>query len=75
MAPPGSDVAAQVAGTFDALRRTLQSVGADLCDLVSVTLYLRSITDFSAARDVFADYFEPGRAPARMAATTEFSDP
>jgi 2-iminobutanoate/2-iminopropanoate deaminase len=58
---------------FDKLKRTLESVGASLDDMVQINLYLRDINDFRAARDVFFKYFEDS-FPARMASTTDFVD-
>jgi 2-iminobutanoate/2-iminopropanoate deaminase len=68
------DVAHQTRCAFSAAAKTLASVGADLSDLVTVTLYLRDLADFRAARDVFAEIFPCG-GPARMTATTSLLDP
>jgi 2-iminobutanoate/2-iminopropanoate deaminase len=67
-------VAVQMRATFDAVRGTLASVGANLADIVQIRLYLRDRADFRAAREVFFEYFEDG-FPARMACTTQFIDP
>lgn len=67
------DVAFQARACFDAMQRTLETVGASLGSLVQVNLYLRSAEDFERVRDVFFEYFENGY-PARMTTTTDFVD-
>ena len=67
------DVAVQMRACFEAMQRTLETIGAALENLVQVNLYLRDIEDFRRARDVFYEYFEHG-FPARMATTTAFVD-
>lgn len=67
-----SDVEFQVRATLTALSRTLQSVNADINDVVQLTLYLKNRSDFSAARRVFREFFAEGNYPARMTVFTEF---
>jgi 2-iminobutanoate/2-iminopropanoate deaminase len=69
------DVVYQMEASFNSLRKTLQSVGASLDDIVQINLYLRSIEDFRAARDVFYKYFQQDGFPARMTTTTAFVSP
>nr|WP_255465856.1 RidA family protein [Cellulomonas sp. APG4] len=69
------DVAQQVAAAVDGLAATLAQAGAGLEHLTKVTLYLRDIADFEAARDALARALPPGVRPARMTATTDFVDP
>ena len=57
--------------TFESMKKTLASIGATLDDMVQINLYLRDISDFRVAADVFKEYFKNG-APARMTTTTEF---
>jgi len=52
----------------------LESVDANLDDLVQINLYLKDINDFNDARDVFDKYFKNG-FPARMTTTTDFISP
>jgi 2-iminobutanoate/2-iminopropanoate deaminase len=68
-----ADVAHQVRASFESMKRTLQSVGGTLDDMVQINLYLKNIEDFRAARDVFYEYFSDG-FPARMSSTTQFLD-
>lgn len=67
-----TDVVFQAKASFKALRKTLQSVGADLHHMVQLTLYLKHKEDFSAVRDIFREYFEEGHYPARMTVFTDF---
>lgn len=66
-----NDIAYQMHASFKQLQATLESVGASLDDMVQINLYLKNISDFRAARDVFYQYFKNG-FPARMATTTDF---
>lgn len=67
------DVVVQMEACFDKMKKTLESVGASMDDMVQVNLVLRYIGDFQAARDVFYTYFKNG-FPARMGSTTDFVD-
>ena len=58
------DVAEHTRGTLENIRAILQSVGADLADLVQVTSYLVDMADFAAYNAAYAEYF-PGSAPTR----------
>ncbi|NNJ61806.1 MAG: RidA family protein [Dactylosporangium sp.] len=68
------DVAHQMRCAFQAAAATLATVGVSLSDMVMITLYLKDLDDFQAARAVFPEYFPDG-CPARMALTTTFIDP
>ena len=65
------DVVHQMEAAFDKLKKTLESVGASLDDMVQINLFLRNIEDFRPARDVFHKYFS--EFPARMS-STDFVD-
>jgi 2-iminobutanoate/2-iminopropanoate deaminase len=64
-------VVVQMEACFDKMKKTLESVGASLDDMVQINLFLRDIGDFRPARDVFHKYLRNG-FPARMASTTDF---
>jgi 2-iminobutanoate/2-iminopropanoate deaminase len=66
------DVVHQMEAAFDKLKKTLESVGASLDDMVQINLFLKDIEDFRSARDVFFKYFYD--FPVRMASTTDFVD-
>ncbi len=59
------DIRAQTRATIENLRRSLQSAGADLGDLVEVTGYLVSMADFGGYNAVYNEYFAAGDGPAR----------
>jgi 2-aminomuconate deaminase len=61
---PVKDVAEQTRGSLENIQRILQSVGADLSDLVQVTTYLVDMADFAAYNAAYAEYF-PDAAPTR----------
>lgn len=68
------DIAHQMRATFERTRETLQSAGATLNDMVQIHLYLKNLSDFSIARNVFYEYFDESHFPARMTSTSEFLD-
>jgi enamine deaminase RidA (YjgF/YER057c/UK114 family) len=47
--------------TLEALRRILQLDGADLSDIVKVTVYLADARNFGRYNKIFGDYFPDGR--------------
>jgi reactive intermediate/imine deaminase len=51
----------QTRWTIDCLRRILAEDGADLGDVVKVTVYLDDARDFGRYNRVFAEYFPDGR--------------
>ena len=67
------DIVYQMEACINSLSKTLKSVNASLDDVVQINLYLKDITDFKPARDVFYRYFKNG-FPARMTTTTNFID-
>ena len=56
------------------MKKTLESAGAKMNDMVQINLYLRFIEDFDKARKVFNEYFDEENFPARMTTTTDFID-
>jgi len=68
------DIVHQMRATFESIRNTLNSVGATLNDMVQINLYMRDLTEFRLARDVFYEYFDKDNFPARMSLTSEFID-
>ncbi|QOC95400.1 RidA family protein [Micromonospora craniellae] len=52
------DIRAQTRAVLDNIRDILQSVGADLDDLVQITTYLVSMNDFGGYNEVYAEYFD-----------------
>ena len=66
------DIEHQMRKSFDNLAKTLEAAGASLKDMVQINLYLRTLDDFSRARDIFGEYFGENGGPARMTTTTDF---
>jgi 2-aminomuconate deaminase len=51
------DIRAQTKAVIGNVRDILQSVGADLIDVVEVTTYLVSMNDFAGYNEVYGQYF------------------
>jgi len=66
-----ADIVYQTRATFEAISKTLASVGATLDDIVQINYYIKNTNDFAAGRNVFFEYFNSG-FPARMTVVTEF---
>ena len=47
--------------TLESIRRILQLDGADLSDVVKVTVYLADARNFGRYNKIFAEYFPEGR--------------
>ncbi|MGQ9653701.1 MAG: RidA family protein [Thermodesulfobacteriota bacterium] len=57
-------IAAETRKAIGNLKETLAKAGMDLEDVVKVTVYLRSMEDYQAFNEVYAEYF-PKDPPAR----------
>ncbi|GBD06657.1 2-iminobutanoate/2-iminopropanoate deaminase [bacterium HR21] len=60
----GEDVRTQTRQALDNLRAILQAAGAGLEHVVKTTVFLRSLQDFAAMNEVYAEYFG-AHPPAR----------
>ena len=69
-----NDIKYQMKMTFESAKRTLESAGVSLNDMVQIHLYLKNLDDFDEAREVFLEYFDKDNFPARMTSKTEFLD-
>ena len=58
------DIRVQTRAVLENIRDVLQTVGADLGDLVSITTYLVSMNDFGGYNEVYAEFFDE-TGPAR----------
>ena len=58
------DVKAQTKQTLENISATLKAAGSSLANATSVTVYLRSASDFAAMNEVYATYFQKD-PPAR----------
>ncbi len=60
------DIAAQCHAVFHNVRAVLASAGADLQDLVDVTVYLTNIRrDFATFNRIYGEYFSAANGPCR----------
>ena len=66
------DIEHQMRESFENIKKTLKSAGAEMNDMVQINLYLKDINDFDKARKVFYEYFDEDKFPARMTTTTNF---
>ena len=58
------DIEAQARQVFMNLRTALASVGADLQNVVKLTVFLTDIADVAAVRDVRNEFVDPASPPA-----------
>lgn len=68
------DIRHQMRTVFESAKRTLAAAGATLSDMVQIHLYLKDLSDFDGAREIFHEYFDEGSSPARMTSTSKFLD-
>ncbi|MHC1693853.1 MAG: RidA family protein [Eubacteriales bacterium] len=68
------DISHQMRIVFNNMQNTLSTVGATLNDMVQINLYLKDLSDFDDARNVFLEYFKKDCCPARMTLTSDFLD-
>ncbi|MFD5020560.1 RidA family protein [Paenibacillus sp. NPDC058367] len=64
----------QIHNTFSHLKDTLNQLDVPLENVVKVNVYLKNIKDLPEMEQVFCEYFEKDKFPARMTSTTEFID-
>lgn len=50
----------QTRQTIEAIRRVLNAAGADLCDVVKITVYLEDARNFGRYNGVFKEFFPEG---------------
>jgi 2-aminomuconate deaminase len=59
------DIRAQTAAVIENIARILESVGAGLADLVTVTTYLVDMAHFAGYNEVYGEFFDEASGPAR----------
>lgn len=52
------DIAAQTKAVIENIRDILQSVGAELSDLVEISTFLVNMNDFKGYNEVYSDFFD-----------------
>jgi len=70
----GDSFPEQLDGIFAYLKKTLGEFELTLDSLVKVNVWLKNIQDLPVMEKAFEKYFDKGKFPARMTATTEFID-
>lgn len=69
----GADVATQARCTLSNVQRILEQAGARMSDVVSVTLYLQRMDDWSAVNEVYKEFFA-APFPSRTAVGCDLRD-
>lgn len=67
----GDSIEAQIRQVFDNLSAVAQAAGADLANIVKLTVYLTDLGNFATVNEVMAEYFSepyPARAAIEIAA-------
>jgi 2-iminobutanoate/2-iminopropanoate deaminase len=70
----GNDFTAQLDDTFSNIKKTLAEFHLTLEHLVKLHVWLKHIEDVRIYEQLFRNYFEDDKFPARMGATTKFID-
>ena len=70
----GDSFTEQIKSTFGFLKETLAKLDMPLERLVKVNVWLQDINDLPKMEQIFSEYFDEGKFPARMTSTTEFID-
>lgn len=70
----GDDFTTQFHDAMRHLEKTLSELDLKLEHLVKINVWLKNVEDIRIYEKLFRDYFEEGKYPARMGATTEFVD-
>jgi 2-iminobutanoate/2-iminopropanoate deaminase len=69
----GDDVATQTRVTLSNVQRVLKQAGATMSDVVSVTVYLQDMRNWSTVNSVYTDFFE-NPYPSRTAVGCDLRD-
>jgi len=59
------DIKAQTRGVIENIRAILKAGGADLQDLVDLTVFLVDMKDYAAFNEVYNEYFQADTGPTR----------
>jgi 2-iminobutanoate/2-iminopropanoate deaminase len=62
-----ADVDGQTRRCMENLAAVCEAAGASLADAVRLTVYLTDMNDFARVNEVYAEFFEGGDPPARVA--------
>lgn len=59
---------------LEKIKNILSLVGATLNDIIQINLYMKDLSEFEVAIEVFGEYFDKDCFPARMTLTSDFID-
>ncbi len=71
---PGDNFGTQINNTLKNIQQILGEFGLNLTHLVKVNVWLKHIEDLPEMENIFRNYFEKDKYPARMTSTTQFID-
>ncbi len=56
----------QTTRAMENIKLLLEASGSSMDQILRVRIYLRKVMDFDVVNEVYREYFEPGREPARV---------
>jgi len=59
------DIKAQTRASLENIATILKAAGSDLKHIIKATIYLTSMENFAPMNEVYAEFFEAGKMPAR----------
>lgn len=59
------DIKVETSKALDNLKAVLHAAGCTLDDVYSTTVYVRDMTDYEDINEIYAQYFDEKKAPAR----------
>ncbi len=72
---PDADMAAQTADVLAQIDDLLAQAGSDRTRLLSVTIYVRDLADYTALNSVWDGWVVTGHAPPRACVQAQLADP
>lgn len=70
----GENFYGQIHEALSHIKSNLQQLNVPMSNVVKVNVYLKNIQDLPEMEQVFCEFFEKDKFPARMTSTTEFYD-
>jgi len=70
-----ADISVQTEQTLSKIETLLAEAGSDRHHLLSVTIYLKDMADFTAMNNVWDNWIAEGRAPARACVNAAMASP
>ncbi|MCG8473673.1 MAG: RidA family protein [Desulfobacterales bacterium] len=69
------DITRQTITTLEKVEELLESVGSNKDKILSATIYIKDMKDFSAMNEVWDNWVTPGMAPARACVEAAMARP